>query len=384
MKKRTLLVLSVLILTGCSKQVEPLTGYVDAIIAEGRIVPPFNTMIQCVAYDKDVLDELMLYVDGYSKTLHQDADRKYEYTNVNNVFTINKNYGGEPIEIDTFLWEMLEISIEMCELTEGYFNPVIGSLVDLWESKFTAYGFEDNDPSVDDINKALTTIPSYQNIREIIKLDRENRTVQFNKVENAQINPQITLSGIAKGYYIDCLESIDCFSKTHRVSAGSSSCSFAGKNPVQEDKNWHIGLKHPDYGSTAVYAVLNLSGSNVLSTSGDSENYFINQDGIKRHHILNPYTGYSENYYRYITLASESHAAVLDALSTALFNISSEQEMIRIVKKVEDFYGISINLLYTEGEKDSLNVSYRIVDDMAITPTIKYIKNYREIPEYEN
>ena len=82
-----------------------------------------------------------------------------------------------------------------------------------------------------------------------------------------------------------------------------------------------------------------------MSTSGSDQNYYLLDDGTVRCHILNPYTGYSENYYSIVTVLSES-AMVSDVLSTALFSIEDSELSIDIIKAVENEYNVNVDVCY--------------------------------------
>ena len=80
--------------------------------------------------------------------------------------------------------------------------------------------------------------------------------------------------------------------------------------------------------------------------------YYFLEDGTRRHHILNPYSGYPENYYRMLTLIGDD-AAVLDALSTALFNIEDRNQIKEIIDNIEKEYNLIIKYCFVkEIEKD--------------------------------
>ena len=103
---------------------------------------------------------------------------------------------------------------------------------------------------------------------------------------------------------------------------------------------------------------------------------------IRRHHILNPYSGHSEDYYRSITLFSESRPDVLDALSTALFNIDDFNLINEIIDNVEEKYDISIDFMFQKELSDKklnlyLNKGYedtiikKYTDSIAINEIVR-------------
>ena len=80
--------------------------------------------------------------------------------------------------------------------------------------------------------------------------------------------------------------------------------------------------------------------------------YKDNDKLVRRHHILNPYSGHSEDYYRSLTLFSESRPDVLDALSTALFNIDDFNVINEIINDTELTYNINIDFMFQKEVSD--------------------------------
>jgi thiamine biosynthesis lipoprotein len=69
---------------------------------------------------------------------------------------------------------------------------------------------------------------------------------------------------------------------------------------------------------------LGVTGKAVV-TSGDYERYFIDREGKRWHHILNPTSGYpSESGLISVTIIADS-AMVADALSTIVFVVGMER-----------------------------------------------------------
>ena len=76
---------------------------------------------------------------------------------------------------------------------------------------------------------------------------------------------------------------------------------------------------------------------------------------------LDPYKGYSNDYYRSITLYSDKRSDILDGLSTALFNVDNLLDIETIINNVESKYSIqkeindnTVEVYYNQGFKDTI------------------------------
>lgn len=337
-----------------SDEYQVIEKYVpNAISEDGVVVTPFNTTISLTMYNsKNINKYFPLFEEGILK-LHKYFDRYNYYLDdsgerINNLKVINDSYGtNQEIVVDDELYELISLSLEMTKLTEGYFNPTLGRLIDLWSDKFFIIPLENVDPEASLINEALKCSASKENIDDIIVLNPDLKSITFNKIEGCNGKAIISLGAIAKGYAIEkskkIVENIPSL-----IDGGRSSLIANGTNPNPERDTWNLAVLTP-YTSKNL-GVLSIEGDLTFSTSGDYEKcfYINNPDGTTtiRHHILNPYTGYSENYYRSISLLSSSNAGVIDALSTALFNINDFTLINEIVANVEEFYHLDIDVLF--------------------------------------
>ena len=98
----------------------------------------------------------------------------------------------------------------------------------------------------------------------------------------------------------------------------------------------------------------------AISSSGDYQQYFINEEGVRRHHILNPFTGYSENTFRGITLIADSNGGLLDALSTSIYSLK-EENVETLIQKMEAEYKLNIEkILIQDDENGNLKAEFAI------------------------
>ncbi len=219
----------------------------------------------------------------------------------------NKSTETGWIDVPEDLSKLLKASYKIYSQTNGYFDPSVGKLVDLW-------GF----------GSAKTyKIPSDDEVKEAKKV------VGFNKISFSQdfrkarkSNPALTLnlSAIAKGYAVDRIAKLleKNGYKDFFVEIGGE--ITARGNRGKKDKGWNIGVARPDNSKNEVYEyIIKLKNSSV-ATSGDYRNYFY-VDGKRYSHTIDPKTGYPvEHDLASVTVFADS-CMNADALATGIMSM---------------------------------------------------------------
>lgn len=382
MRKLMIYVFSLVLLCGCttsnsenqntmnnttdsSNQVEyqAYTSFFESIYTKDDIdVPLLNTMVKLVVYEEDKQQEAYDLIFPLLTKYHQYSDSNYEYVDkdgnvINNLKVINDSYGSdEKVYLDAEFYTMLKEAITLSKLTNGYFNPLIGHVIDVYGSKFSSFPIENTDPEEAHIKEAIACSVSYNELDSIIELNDNDSSVIFHKVDNCTITPKISLGAFAKGYILDqATELLNTMNISYMLDLGTSSIAT---HTVKNSKDtWNVGIRNPFNKVTALYAI-QVKGNTSISTSGDDSRYYllkIDDETTKiRHHILNPFTGYSENYYRNITLtSSEGTGAILDVLSTAIFNLEAIKEVEDMIQAFENEYSIEIEYALTTPVSDT-------------------------------
>lgn len=220
---------------------------------------------------------------------------------------------GAWVEISPEVFEMLEISEEWAEKTNGAFDVTVGPVVWLWGIG-TEYA---KVPSDEELAEARSHV-GWQ------KLELDKQTTSARLTEPGM---RLHLGAIAKGYAIDGLRAI--FEKHHvknaLVSLGGSSIYAFGENP--KGKPWRIGIRHPRSEDAKEYLAVAPLSDAALSSSGDYERYF-EQDGVRYHHIFNPAIGRpaTSGVLGVTVIARGDHAGTLtDILTTTLFVMGEEK-----------------------------------------------------------
>ncbi len=274
------------------------------------------------------------------------------------LYRLNQSAGsGKPFKVSDELFEVIKLSLEFAELTDGKFDPTIGPLVDLWDITGKPYDDEQGalvgtPPTQAEIDKVLPLI-DYR----LVKLDEENKTVSL-----PLKGMVIDLGAIAKGFAADVLAKFyrEKGIKHAIIDLGGNIYALGERYEQRSDGSieWSIGIRKPEPNSSVSVATLYVIDKTVV-TSGPYERYFIDSiDENKRyHHILDPDTGYPfENDIASVTVVCDS-SALADALSTSLFALGI-QDGIKFVE--ENFPDVAVVFIdyglnfYTTNNADEL------------------------------
>jgi thiamine biosynthesis lipoprotein len=187
---------------------------------------------------------------------------------------IIRNAGIQPVKVDKELFDLIERAIAISKLTDGAFDISYASMDKIW--KFD--GSMKTMPSSKTIAESVAKV-GYNNII----LDKENQTV-FLKLKGMKIG----FGAIGKGYAADKAKALLI---SEGVVAGiinaSGDMNTWGKQPNGDD--WKVAITNPLNKNNA-FALLPISNIAVV-TSGDYEKY-VNFNGKRYSHIIDPRTGY--------------------------------------------------------------------------------------------
>jgi thiamine biosynthesis lipoprotein len=178
-----------------------------------------------------------------------------------------------PLPISAELATIIDKSLYYSRLSDGAFDITFASLGRYYDYRAKLK------PSEQQLEELLPAI-NYK----FIHLDTKAKTLWF---EHPKV--YIDFGGIAKGYAVDrAVDILQTFGVKHaHVSAGGDSRVLGDKF----GRPWLVGIKNPR-AKDKVAITLPLENC-AISTSGDYERYFIDSDGERVHHIINPRTGKS-------------------------------------------------------------------------------------------
>ncbi|MGQ9847765.1 MAG: FAD:protein FMN transferase [Bacteroidales bacterium] len=221
---------------------------------------------------------------------------------------INKN--DSSVKADRYFIEVFRESYKIYQQTEGLFDITVAPLVKYW-------GFLPKDT----IGKNNMVIDS---LLKLVGMDK----VHLKDDKVIKDNPAIMfdVNAIAQGYTVDkvamLLESKNI--KNYMVEVGGE-VKVKGLNP--NGGLWKVGIDKPIENSNETTRELQnilMLTDIALATSG-SYRKFIEHNGIKYSHTINPITGYPTHHNLLSVTILASTATMADALATAIMVMGLEK-----------------------------------------------------------
>ncbi len=227
---------------------------------------------------------------------------------------INASAGKQAMVISDEMFELLDKSVKISELTKGAFDVTFASVGYL-------YNYKENKRPDEAIIASLLDAVNYKHII----LDKEKKTVSFN---NEKV--KIDLGGIAKGHAVDnSISLLERMGILHGLVTAGGDTRLIGD---RRGKPWIVGIRDPR--NKEKQAVVMPLQNSAMSTSGDYERYF-EEDGKRYHHILSPKTGKSTYDVQSVSIIGPS-STFNDALSTAVF-VMGLREGLGMINRIDGY-----------------------------------------------
>jgi len=283
-----------------------------------------------VEFWSDENQEAELLLKQVMTEMHRIDKLMSPFIKTSQLSEINRLAATQKVIISNELFQLIQKSIEISELTNGAFDITFASIGNLYDYRLK------KKPTQKLIKQHLNTI----NYKYLV-LDTSDNSIKF-----AQNGVVIDLGGIAKGHAVD--RSIEILRK-HNIQHGL--VSAGGDTKILGDhrgRPWVTGIRDPRVkGKSAILIPLkNVS----ISTSGDYERYFV-EDGVRYHHIISPKTGASIKTVRSVSVIGPS-STTCDALSTSLFVLGTTRAL-ELINKISKYDAIIIDsegkLIFSEG-----------------------------------
>ena len=253
-----------------------------------------------------------IYDEGKKEVLTAVFDRIEELSEkitVNNgqseVEKINEQAGTQPLEVSDDVYFLLKAAYGYSKESDGGFDMTIGPLTDLWR-----IGFDDaKKPTQSEIDTSLALVDYSK-----VELDDEKHTI-FLKDKDMRLD----LGAIAKGYITDeAVETLKANGVSTAIVDLGGNIFVLGNSPRAKGAEWNVGIQDPFETRGEILGSIPISDKTIV-TSGIYER-FIEVDGKKYHHLLDPETGYPfNNELAGVSIITEQSIDG-DGLSTVVFS----------------------------------------------------------------
>lgn len=235
-----------------------------------------------------------------------------DYSENSELSLLSKTSGTHTFtKVSLALWDILNLSIKASQRSKGAYDITVGSVVKLWRKARKERVL----PTRDIFKNTLQSV-DYQSII----LDSVTYTVKL-----LQPNTQLDLGGIAKGYVAQVVVDF-CKSKgIEKVLVD------AGGDLAMAGTNWRIGINVPN--SEELMKRYLILQNQAVATSGNMYQY-VEINGKKYSHIVNPHTGLGVTHQRNVTVIT-SDGATADWLATAC-SVLSVKKALRLIKSMQN------------------------------------------------
>lgn len=246
----------------------------------------------------------------YNSTQNLDKEIEQELFRVDTIFSLFKensllsrfNRGEDKGKGNTLFAEVIKLSLEISNETEGAFDITVAPLVNAW-----GFGFKNKQPLSNKQVDSLQKLVGYQHLF-------------FNGKELTKDIPnlQIDCGAIAKGYAVDRIAKLlsDKGCQNYMVEIGGE---VVVKGNNDKGEKWKIGINKPTQHALPteedLQTLLSLTNCGI-ATSGNYRNFYI-KDGKKYAHSIDPKTGYPVQHSLLSATVISQSCAKSDALATA-------------------------------------------------------------------
>ncbi len=244
---------------------------------------------------------------------------------------INDNAGIKPVKVSDELFNLIERSIKVSEITSGAFDITFASVNNIYQFDRQEHAL----PAPDTIRSLVKKV-GY----ERIFLSREARTVML-----AEQGMKIGFGGIGQGYAANKAKEMmrEMGIKSGVVNASGDIVAW-GKR--EDGSDWEVGIGDPK--NPEKYIAWLKAAETAIVTSGNYEKFFTTK-GIRYGHIIDPRTGYPSTGLKSVTIICPE-VELADALATGVF-VLGEKEGMELIEQLRGIECVLVN------DKDEIKTS---------------------------
>ncbi len=254
---------------------------------------------------------------------------------------ITKVNNNETVVCDTLFTNVFNRSLEICQETNGAFDPTISPLINAW-----GFGFSRRDSVTPALIDSLIQIVGIERVKLV-----NNQVVKE--------YPEMTLnfSAIAKGYACDVVANL---LQTHGVEnlLVEIGGEIVAKGENSKGEMWRVGINKPTLGasatSTDVEEIVALN-SGGMATSGNYRNFYV-KDNKRIAHTIDTQTGYPVQHSLLSVTVVAADCMSADAYATAFMVLGLEKSL-AIVESTPHVEALFISAHNEESEQYTIDMS---------------------------
>lgn len=274
-------------------------------------------------------DDISITYEEIEGILHDFDLALSTYMENSAISKINKSAAGT-IEFEDpkgYFNRCYELAYEVWDSTNGAFDPTVFPLVDAWGF----YNEKDEFPDstvVDSLRALLGYRVGYHFTLQKPYDEETGQVVYLNKIVKYTPQAKLDFNAIAQGLAVDVLgEELERRGAENYFVEIGGEIRVRGKN--SEGGSWRIGIDKPIENSTAesreIQLIVGLDNK-CIATSG-SYRKFVERDGIKYSHTIDPKTGYPVKHTLLSATVIADNTAMADAMATAFMVMGPEKTM---------------------------------------------------------
>lgn len=246
----------------------------------------------------------------YQEILTIDAEMKASMSIFNEGSLLSRLNRNETDSVDHHIAYNLTLAKEISLQSEGSYDVTVYPLVKAWG--FASSKGEEH-PNVDSLLEFV---------------GHEKVALREGRLWKADPRVQLDFNSIAKGYTVDCIcKMLEKRGAEHYLVDVGGEVRCKGHNA--EGKAWRIGVERPEegilYGSSTEARIALSNGA--LATSGNYRRFFVNADGEKVAHTIDPKTGQSQLSRLLSASVMANECARADALATMYLSMGAERAL---------------------------------------------------------
>lgn len=277
-------------------------------------------------YEDDIFDELF--------SVLETIDKKYNSFQADSYFDQINKHSGSYVDVDDETIRILKKVIALSHFFDGKYDITIMPLIRLW-------GFYKN---------AQSRIPSREEIEDTkLLVDYKSIEIDQNKVRIAK-NQEIITGSFIKAYAVDQL-----VAKMQEIGISDAIVNAGGSTirAITNDSHpmWEVVIRDPE----SEVQLFKLDISNQCYSTSSQTKTFVDIDGSKYGHILNPKIGFPSKV-KQIGIVSDD-CMIGDILSTALFNETADS-FIEKMNVLSQYYNIEGFMIDEDNQVISTNGFY--------------------------